>query len=116
MELVSGGSYSGWSLLSQIRVSIHTLSKACFRDVDVFPAEVNLVTRLLRQIRAKSAPDSWSLANTRMLYYVFRSAGQVLDQCSLLAARRLIICVVMTPKQILVSKHTLVMCVSVAWI
>ena len=60
--LVSGGSYSGWSLLSQIRVSIHTLSKACFRGVNVFPAEVNLVTSLLCQIRAKSAPDSWSLA------------------------------------------------------
>ena len=77
--------------------------------MDVFPAEVNLVTRLLRQIRAKSAPDSWSLANTRMLYYVFRSAGQVLDSFSSLVTRRLIVCAVATPKQIIVSKHTLAM-------
>ena len=96
--LVSGGNESGCELARQIRVSKHTSGKTCFRVVDMFPTEVNLVTRLLRQIRAKSAPDSWSLANTRMLYYVFRSAGQVLDPFSSLVAWRLIICVVMTPQ------------------
>ena len=32
-------------------VSKHTLIKACFRVVDLFPAEVNLVASLLCQVR-----------------------------------------------------------------
>ena len=67
--------------------------------MDLFPAEGNLVASLLRQIGARSAPDSWSLANIHMLYCVFRSAGQVIHPClGALVARRLIICVAMPPQ------------------
>jgi len=37
-------------------VSKHALIKACFRVVDLFPAEVNLVASLLRQIRVLKLP------------------------------------------------------------
>ena len=99
VDLFPADVYLVASLLRQIKVSKHTLGKACFRGVDLFPAEVNLVASLLRQIRAKSAPDSWSLANIRMLYYVFRSAGQVLHPCrGARVAQRLITCVAMPPQ------------------
>ena len=42
VDLFPADVYLVASLLRQIRVSIHTLSTACFRGVDLFPAEINL--------------------------------------------------------------------------
>ena len=57
-------------------VSKHTLIKACFRVVDLFPAEVNLVASLLRQIRVSK--------HTLSAY--FRGADLFLAEVNLVAS------------------------------